>query len=87
VQDAHTTRGTDGGCGHTRDHRGRDGARVGRARVLVDGHLVTTIDTASATRTDRMLGFQWQFATRGLHTIEVVAVSAAPVTVDAAVSN
>jgi hypothetical protein len=59
----------------------------GRARVLVDGHQVTTIDTASATRTDRVLGFQRQFAARGPHTIKVVAVSAAPVTVDAAVSN
>jgi hypothetical protein len=65
----------------------RTGPGGGRARVLVDGHQVTTIDTASATRTDRVLGFQRQFAARGPHTIKVVAVSAAPVTVDAAVSN
>lgn len=59
----------------------------GRARVFVDGHQVTTIDTASATSTYRVLGFQRQFAASGPHTIKVVAVSAAPVTVDAAVSN
>jgi hypothetical protein len=65
----------------------QNGPGRGRARVYVDGHQVTTIDTGSATATYRVLGFQRQFAANGPHTIKVVAVGAAPVTVDAAVSN
>jgi hypothetical protein len=65
----------------------RTGPSAGRARIYVDGNQVATIDTSSATTTFRVLSFQRQWAARGTHTVRVVAVSAAAVTLDAAVSN
>jgi hypothetical protein len=65
----------------------RTGPSAGRARIYLDGTQVATIDTRSATTTFRVLSFQRQWASPGTHTVRVVAVSTAPVTLDAAVSN
>jgi hypothetical protein len=65
----------------------RTGPSAGRARIYVDGTQVATIDTHSATTAFRVLSFQRQWASSRAHTVRVVAVSGAPVTLDAAVSN
>lgn len=65
----------------------RTGPSAGRARIYVDGTQVATIDTHSAATAFRVLGFQRQWASRGAHTVRVVAVSGAAVTLDGAVSN
>ena len=65
----------------------RTGPSAGRARIFVGGNQVAPIDTRSATTAFRVLSFQRQWASSGTHTVRVVAVSGAPVALDAAVSN